>query len=396
MRKYLLLLLCVVATSSLSAQNSRLVKGVIFTEDDIPLGGATIESVGMPGSGTSLESGTFELYVSPYAKKVKVSKEGFLPQTAEIDGSYLVFKLKVDKEYAKRVAAAEEAARVAAEQEAARIAAAEEAARVAAAEEAARIAAEKKAAKEEAARKAAEEKAARKAAKEEAARKAAEEKAARKAAKEEAARIAAAEEELESISEPEEPAAAYSTIFERKSSSYVSFVEGQFFNDGCENPLTLRYIGGVTLGSKLFVGAGVGYGFSLMPICPMDHELPITLVEVYCVNLPIFAHIRWSLGMWNRFEAFVAFSVGGVYYDIDKQCYNESTGTPCHITLCTTEDTTFSPFFNPQIGVSMPLSEGVDCYFSLGYNLSYVPTYDAYEQLENVHSGIDFRVGIAF
>lgn len=389
MRKYLLLLLCVVATSSLSAQNSRLVKGVIFTEDDIPLGGATIESVGMPGSGTSLESGTFELYVSPYAKKVKVSKEGFLPQTAEIDGSYLVFKLKVDKEYAKRVAAAEEAARVAAEQEAARIAAAEEAARVAAAEEAARIAAA-----EEAARIAAE----KKAAKEEAARKAAEEKAARKAAKEEAARIAAAEEELESISEPEEPAAVYSTIFERKSSSYVSFVEGQFFNDGCENPLSLKYIGGVTLGSKLFVGAGVGYGFSLMPICPMDHELPTTLVEVYGVNFPIFAHIRWSLGMWNRFEAFVAFSVGGVYYDMGKNCYNESTGTPCHITMCTTGDTTFSPFFNPQIGVSMPLNEGVDCYFSLGYNLSYVQTYDDYanDQIENVHSGIDFRVGIAF
>lgn len=158
MKRLTLFLMCVMASLALTAQNTRLVKGLVFSEEDIPMQGVTLSVVGMNGTTQSTEDGLFELYVSPYAKKLQASAEGYIPHVLEIDGSYLVFKLKVDKEYAKRKAAEEEAARVAAEQaraaEEARIAAEREAAEKAAAEKAAA-----KAKAEERARKAAEQEA---------------------------------------------------------------------------------------------------------------------------------------------------------------------------------------------------------------------------------------------
>ena len=114
------------------AQNTRMVQGVVFNEADVPMEGVTLSSVDFPASCVTGENGTFQLYVSPYAKKVEASMEGYISQTAEIDGSYLVFKLKVDREYVRRKALAEAAARQAAEQEASAKAKTEEEARLAA------------------------------------------------------------------------------------------------------------------------------------------------------------------------------------------------------------------------------------------------------------------------
>ena len=104
--------------------------------------GVTLKAVGSTESVTSKEDGTFDMMVSPYAKFVEASKEDFISVRLEIDGSYLVFRLALDKRYIEAKAKAEEQARLAA------AAAAEaEKARI---EEERRIAAEKAAAEREA------------------------------------------------------------------------------------------------------------------------------------------------------------------------------------------------------------------------------------------------------
>ena len=175
MKKLLFFTLCCALSLSVAAQGTRPVRGVVFNSDGIPMSGVTLTAVGSTDSKVSGADGTFDMMVSPYTKFIEASKEGFISAQAEVDGSYLVFKLQVDKKYAENKAKAEEEARKAAEEEKARLAAEAEAARLAAekaeqerkaaeakakAEEEKRIAAEKAAAeKAEAAKRAAEEKA---------------------------------------------------------------------------------------------------------------------------------------------------------------------------------------------------------------------------------------------
>ncbi|MBR0338636.1 MAG: hypothetical protein IIX40_00415, partial [Alistipes sp.] len=158
--------------------------------------------------------GTFEMMVSPYTKFVEASKEGYITAQAEVDGSYLVFKLQVDKKYAENKAKAEEEARKAAEAEKARLAAEAEAARLAAekAEQERKAAEERKRIEEEkriAAEKAAAEKAERDRLAAEAKAKAEEERriAAEKAAAEKAEAAKRAAEEKARIAEEKRIAA---------------------------------------------------------------------------------------------------------------------------------------------------------------------------------------------
>ena len=229
MRRLILVTLCAVVTFLCSAQNNRVVNGVVFTVDGTPMSGAVLRPIGTQLSCTTNADGTFRIQVPYYVKMVEAYAEGFLPMQVEIDGSYMVFKLKVDKKYlnAKTKAAeaareaelqkekeaaaerakAEEAARIAEQEKAkaaelARLAAAKEAEAKAKAEEQARKEAlekEKadslaKARAAEQARLAAEKEAAAKAKAEEQARIAAEKEAAAKAKAEEQARLAAEKE----------------------------------------------------------------------------------------------------------------------------------------------------------------------------------------------------------
>ena len=221
MKRIVLLLLCGILPLMVAAQGTRPVRGVVFDAQGTPMADATLTAVGSPGTATSAHDGTFEMMVSPYTKFISASKEGFVTTQAEVDGSYLVFKLVVDKKYLENKAKAEEAARLEAEAKAKaeaearlaeerRIAAEKAAAEKAeqerlAAEERARIAEEKRIAAEkaaaekaEAARLAAEEKARIAEEKRIAAEKAAAEKAeAARLAAEEKARIAEEKKRLE-------------------------------------------------------------------------------------------------------------------------------------------------------------------------------------------------------
>ena len=139
MKKTILFILSAIVSLVAVGQNTRLVKGVVFDEREVPIKGATVKVIGMTENTVTNENGVFEFSVSPYAKQVEVSCEGHVSKTAEIDGTYLIFKMKVDKEYAKRKAKeaeakakAEEKARKAAQREAEAKAKAEEKTRIAA------------------------------------------------------------------------------------------------------------------------------------------------------------------------------------------------------------------------------------------------------------------------
>ncbi|MBR5821817.1 MAG: hypothetical protein IKY51_03085 [Alistipes sp.] len=149
----LLLIICVILPMVCMAQN-RVLKGVVFGANEASLSGVTISVENSAETTVSVDGGQFEINVSPYARYLVATAEGYLPARLEIDGSFMVFRLKVDKKYLENKLKAEEAARLAAEKEAQAQAKAEEDARLAAekeaqakakAEENARLAAEKEA-----------------------------------------------------------------------------------------------------------------------------------------------------------------------------------------------------------------------------------------------------------
>ena len=192
-----------------AAQNNRAVNGAVYDDSGMPLPAATIKTVGADFSFNVNPDGKFVIQIPYYVKYVEASLEGYISQTVEVDGSYMVFKLKVDKKYAEAKAKAE-AARLKAEEDA-RVAAEKAEAAKAKAEEDARVAAEKaeaaKAKAEEDARVAAEKAEAEKAKAEENARIAAE-KQAREQAEAEAKAAQKAKEDAELKAQKEAEAKA--------------------------------------------------------------------------------------------------------------------------------------------------------------------------------------------
>lgn len=114
--KRLLLLLCVMLPCFSMAQG-RIVKGIVFGPNDTPIEGVAVCVVGSTESTTTDKGGNFELSVSPYATFVEAKMEGFITSRAEIDGSFLMIRLKQDKKYWEEKAKAE-TARLKAEEEA--------------------------------------------------------------------------------------------------------------------------------------------------------------------------------------------------------------------------------------------------------------------------------------
>lgn len=175
MKKSLMLLLCAVLSHLAVAQSGRFVNGVVFDENDSPMAGVMVGAKGGSEGVVTGPDGQFKLTVSAYTKYLTAQAEGYFTQSAEIDGSYIVFRMRINRKYAEQKAAAEEAAAKAKAE--------------AAAEEQARIEAEKKAAEEAAAK-----------AKAEAAAKAKAEEQARLAAEKAAAKAKAEKHKVEPVS----------------------------------------------------------------------------------------------------------------------------------------------------------------------------------------------------
>ena len=320
-----MLVLCAVLSHMAVAQSGRFVNGVVFDENDSPMVGVKVVAKGGAEQVVTGPDGQFKMTVSAYTKYLEAYAEGYLTQSAEIDGSYIVFRMKIDKKYAERKAAeekaaaeaaaakakAEEEARIAAEKaaEAKRVAEEKAAAAKAKAEEEARIAAEKKAEAERiAAQKAVE------------AKRIAEEKAAAAKAK--------AEEKAKKIAKRKEIDKAYNAKYRNKGLIH-SFELSYGYQVGKENviyknlgyreygsfhPIEATYTIGYRFCNWVSLGLGAGVSYNLVNLCtygdvfdPMyegaDKFTPI--------NIPVFLNSKVYMSR-GKCQPMLSVS-GGVY-----------------------------------------------------------------------------------
>ena len=385
MKRILFLLFCGLLPLMVVAQNTRPVRGVVFDASGVPMVGATLTAIGSTDKTTSSADGTFEMMVSPYTKSIEASKEGFVSATAEVDGSYLVFKLAVDKKYLENKAKEEEAARLAAEAKAK----AEEEARLA---EERRIAAEKLAAERaEQARLAAEAKARQEA---EQARLAEEQRLAQQALLSEKER-----EAMEAKRVAQEARRVNNTEWKEASlKGYRSQVEGGFAYIDYYPTVNLKYIGGYQINNHFYVGAGTGAGIHIIMNreCswpPKESELTLKLP---IMNVPLFGYFRVNFAK-GRFTPFVAVAAG--YVLSANKNYNMPFGRTVSYNTC-------GLMFDPQFGLSLRMTKKADIYLSAGAYIRQIPAIvsdvTAPDAFLNVEFGRrfkvsgDFRIGFAF
>ena len=285
MKRLILAVFCAVVTFVCPAQNNRVVNGAVFTADGAPLSVAVLKAVGTELTFTPGADGRFQIQVPYYVKMIEASAEGYLTEQAEIDGSYIVFRMKIDKKYAEQKASEEKAA-------------AEAAAAKAKAEEEARIAAEKAAE----------------------AKRVAEEKAAAAKAK--------AEAKAKKIAKRKEIDKAYNAKYRNKglihsfelSYGYQSGKENVIYKNlgyreyGSFHPIEATYTIGYRFCNWVSLGLGAGVSYNLVNLCtygdvfdPMyegaDKFTPI--------NIPVFLN---STVYMSRGKCQPMLSVsGGVY-----------------------------------------------------------------------------------
>ena len=86
-----------------AAQNDRVVKGMVCSENDTPLVGATIYAKGTESYVKTDAEGRFTITVSDSTvTDLYVECPGYYAQSSRIDDTFLIFKLKLDYEYASR------------------------------------------------------------------------------------------------------------------------------------------------------------------------------------------------------------------------------------------------------------------------------------------------------
>ena len=300
------------AATAAIAQNGRVIKGSVYNENREPIAGAIIQARG--NSFETKSDGSFMITVPSNTIEVTASAEGYLPLTLEIDGSYMVFDLEIDKKYR----AAKEKERQAAEKRAA-----EEAA----AKEAARIAAEKRAAEEAAAK--------------EKARIAAEKAAAEEAKRELKAQIA-------------EECKTHTSGF--ASVADFSFAIGDEMYAGVE------YIAGYRINNHYFVGLGVGtnLGFGIENSTLWLGEYgKLSRGDYY---FPVFAHFRANI-INGRFSPYAALSAG----------VNIGMPQTLSLDLVKTKYNTLGAFINPQVGLSYRLTPKFGIFAAVGLNCFTAP-----------------------
>ena len=79
MKRIFLFLVCCFVPLALVAQNTRSAQGIVFDQNGVPMAEAKLTTVGFNSSALTGADGTFNITVSPYAKFIEVSKEGYLP-----------------------------------------------------------------------------------------------------------------------------------------------------------------------------------------------------------------------------------------------------------------------------------------------------------------------------
>ena len=329
--------------------------------------------------------------------------EGYHTAIAEIDGSYILFRLKTDEGYLQRKhlealakLEAEEAARLAEQRhleqerlaekkrlEQERIAAERAAAAKAKAEEQARLAEEKRLEQE---RIAAERAAAAKAKAEEQARLAEEKRLERERIA--AEKVVAAKAKAE---EKRQLRKGYTAAYASNCKGFGSTVElsAMIGMQSAQTYGSVRYIAGYNFNSTLYLGAGTGVNYHFFG-SSIEATSSITYLPPYRLSVPVFAYFRANF-MDKYFSPFVAVSAG---------C-NVSPKQTIHLELTDAKYPASSIFVNPQVGVryitspktSMYIAVGFQCitvpkcleYTSFGATLKHALTYGV-----NVHLGFNF------
>ena len=340
-----------VATAAI-AQNGRVIKGSVYNENREPIARAIIQARG--NSFETKSDGSFMITVPSNTIEVTASAEGYLPLTLEIDGSYMVFDLEVDKKYRaarekERQEAEKRAAEEAAAKEKARIAAEKRAAEEAAAKEKARIAAQKQA---------------------EAERIAKEKEAVAKAKAEEAARIAAQKQaEAERIAKEKEAVAKAKSELKAQiaeeckthTSGFASVADFSFAI-GDEMYAGVEYIAGYRINNHYFVGLGVGanLGFGIEnSTLRLGEYGKLSRGNYY---FPAFAHFRANI-INGRFSPYAALSAG----------VNIGMPQTLFLDLVKTKYNTLGAFINPQVGVSYRLTPKFGIFAAVGFNCFTAP-----------------------
>ena len=319
--KRLLLIICAILPMVCMAQ-SRVVKGVVVDVNNSPLSGITISAENATESTTSAQDGQFEINVSPYTKYIVAVAEGYITDRAEIDGSFLILRLKVDKKYFENKLKAEEEARIAAQQQAKaeRIAKEKEAAAKAKAEEEARIAAQKQAEAERIAK--------------------------------EKAEIAAAKKKKRD---------ALRIEYAKPIKGYESFVSISNSMTNNESFIGVDYIRGERY-NNIFLGVGISANMRLTtPISQieMNEALELSHGAFY---LPVYAHFRAQL-LNRRCTPFLALSAG----------YNISLPQSFDLELTRINYNASGAFVNPQFGVTYRIKPKLGIYCAVGFNACMMP-----------------------
>ena len=297
-----------VATAAI-AQNERAIKGMVYNEHNVPIANASIRAAGNKYSVNA--DGSFAITVPSNLREITAYAEGYHPLTLEIEGMYLVFSLKANKEYL----VAKEMERQAAEKRAAEAAAA----------------AEKRAAEEAAAK--------------EKARKAAED--ARIAA---AAAKARAERQAQITEECKTHTSGFASVLNLSLAINKQTYAG------------ISYIGGYRINNHYMVGVGAGANLGLgVQESSLAHGEtgPLSQGGFY---FPIFAHFRANF-INKRFSPFAALSTG----------VNIGMPQTLFLDLVETKYNTLGAFINPQVGLSYRLTPKFGIFAAVGLNCFTAP-----------------------
>lgn len=382
MKKMLSLLVCILlATGITVAQSNRLIKGFVQTKDGMPIKGATIESSSSNVKTTSGENGAFEIVISPYEKYLDVKSEGFIPTRVEIESSYVVARLKIDKNYLGRKEQAEaekarvaEQARIEAQKaEQARIEAQNKAEAERIKAEAAKLEAEKQAKREAQKRAEAERMALEKA-------EATKVKAAKKAEKAKLAKIAAEKRRKD-----------YAVV----QNGFGSLVDVSYTN-GLNYPfpsLGVNYIAGYRFNNQIYLGGGVGVQWNMhegQAIRSLAMTYDSNFLNPGLISVPIFAYFKANF-IDRRCSPFFAISVGG----------NFSSKQTLILDLCDVQYSTIGVFINPQLGINFRTTTKTSIYFTGGFQGFTAPSciqYTGYNAMlrSAFGYGFDFHFGFTF
>ena len=384
--KKLIIILCAIAPFVGIAQNVRVVKGAVFDDKDMPISGVSIKAVGSEETSQTDKNGMFSIQLPTFVKFVGTHAEGYLPAQLEIDGSYLLFKLKVDKKYQDNKAKAEAEAKQQAEArekeelkraEAAKLAAQKEAAAKAKAEEEARIAAQKEAV--------AQARAKQEALLAEQKRIAAEKEAAERAEQMRKAKIEAEKRRAEFAKHK----AGFGSILD------LTYISGMDYKSQI---IGVRYIAGYRFNNFVYFGAGVGvqYDFGAqaerMNMTSTDNGLCTygKSLSPHALAIPIFAHFRANF-LNRACSPFFALSVGGIISQNQKLTLD----------LHSIEYKNHKIFANPQVGLNFRSLKKTGFYLAVGAHLYNAPTlveYTGYNATiaQKIGYSVDFHFGFTF